>query len=159
MSDQIGGFIGVCGGALFGLLGWFYGITKAKKQRALDETHDHIWQKSRSFSWYVTLISIYILFTLHLFDFSLTISSALGILMIIHLGSWAFSGVIFSYLLYNEADIKVSDFLIGIFVIIVAAIIFTVFAILTKNWYLFLMIIPFSFVGYLFINQSKKVNG
>src|SRR5690625_4295705 len=159
MSEQIAGFIGLYGGALMGLLGVFFGRVKAKKERGLDELHDHIWQKSRSLSWYATLISIYILFSLHLFGIPLTISSVLGILMIVHVGTWGISGAIFSFLLYSEIEIKVSDFLIGILIIIGAAVFFTIITILTHNWLLLLMTIPFSLVGYLFINQSKKVNG
>lgn len=159
MSDQIAGFIGLYGGALMGLFGLFYGRVKAKKERGLDELHDHIWQKSRSISWYATLISIYILFSLHLFGFSLTISSVLGMLMLVHIGTWGIGGAILSFLLYKETELKVSDFFVGTLIIIISSLLFTILTIVTQNWLLLLMTIPFSFVGYLFIHQSKKVNG
>src|SRR5690625_6580766 len=73
------------------------------------------------------------------------------------MGAWAFSGAMLSFLLYRESDIKVSDFLIGVLIIILAAIIFIILTIFTKNWLLLLMTIPFSLIGYLFIKQSKKV--
>src|SRR5690625_5283739 len=133
MSDQIAGFIGLYGGALMGLIGLFYGRAKAKKQRALDETHDHIWQQSRSLSWYATLISIYILFSLHLFGFPLSIASVLGILLIVHMGAWAFSGAMLSFLLYRESDIKVFDFLLGVLIIILAALFFIMLIIFIKK--------------------------
>src|SRR5690625_709861 len=118
MSDQIAGFIGLYGGALMGLIGLFYGRAKAKKQRALDETHDHIWQQSRSLSWYATLISIYILFSLHLFGFPLTIASVLGILLIVHMGALAFSGAMLYFFFYSELVIKFSVFVFSVFIII-----------------------------------------
>jgi len=158
MSNQIAGFIGLYGGALMGLLGLFIGRVKARKERGLDELHDHIWQKSRSIAWYATLISIYILFSLHLFGFSLTVSSVLGMLMIVHIGTWGIGGAILSFLLYKEAELKVSDFLVGTLIIIGSSLLFTTVTIVTQNWLLLLMIIPFSFVGYLFIHQSKKVS-
>src|SRR5690625_7393955 len=153
MSNQIAGFIGLYGGALMGLLGLFIGRVKARKERGLDELHDHIWQKSRSIAWYATLISIYILFSLHLFGFSLTVSSVLGMLMIVHIGTWGIGGAFLSFLLFTETKIKISDFVVGILIIISSVILFTTLTIVTQNWLFFLMTIPFSFVGYLFIHQ------
>src|SRR5690625_2010148 len=109
MEIQIGGMIGLYGGALIGLIGWYVGRNKAKKQRVLDEIHDHIWQKTRSYSWYLTLFTIYILFTLHVFGITLSVSTVLGLVLLIHLGGWGIIGVILTALMYNEKEIKVTD--------------------------------------------------
>ncbi len=101
MEGQIAGLIGLFGGAFMGLVGLFLGRRLAKKQRGLDETHQHIWIKSRSIAWYATLFSIYILFTLHLIGIPLTVSLVLGILLFIHLGTWAIVGIILSSYLYK----------------------------------------------------------
>jgi len=71
MGVQIGGLIGLYGGAVFGILGWWFGRWMAKKQRGLDELHEHIWQKARSISWFFTLATIYVLFSLVIFGIEL----------------------------------------------------------------------------------------
>jgi|SRR5699024_8135255 len=156
MEIQIGGLIGLYGGALIGLIGWLYGRLMAKKQRGLDEIHNYIWQKTRSYSWYVTLITIYILFSLHIFGITLSVAAVLGILLLVHLGSWGIIGIIFSVFMYSEREIKLSGLYIGTGIIIVSTILFIILAILMEYWLYLLMSIPFSIVGYLFIKQGKK---
>lgn len=154
MEDQIGGLIGLYGGALFGLLGWYIGRKKAKKQRGLDELHDHIWQKTRSYSWYITLFAIYILFSLHVFGVPLSVVAVLGVLLFIHLGGWGIIGVILTASMYNEKEIKVPDLLIGICIIVISTLLFVCLAIMMDQWLYLIMTIPFSIVGYLFIRRS-----
>ncbi len=154
MGIQIGGIIGLYGGMICGLLGWYIGRVKAKKQRALDETHHHIWQKARSYSWYVTLVSIYLFFTLHVFGVTLSVAAVLGILLLIHLGSWGIIGMILTGFMYNEKEIKVSDLLIGICIIVISTLVFVCLAIIMDQWMYFIMTLPFSLVGYLFIRKS-----
>lgn len=84
MGVQIGGLNGLYGGAVFGILGWF-GRRLAKKQRGLDELHDHIWQKARSISWFFTLAAFYVLFSLVIFGVELKAAMVLGVMMLVHL--------------------------------------------------------------------------
>lgn len=154
MGIQIGGIIGLYGGMICGLLGWYIGRVKAKKQRALDETHNHIWQKARSYSWYVTIVGIYILFSLYLFGLTFSVAAALGILILIQLGSWGIIGMLLTGFMYNEKEIKVSDLLIGICIIVISTLLFVSLAIIMDQWMYFIMTLPFSIVGYLFIRKS-----
>ena len=59
---------------------------KAKKNRGLDELYDHIWQKAKSYAWYMTLAAIYIFFSLMVFGIELNIAMVLGILLLVHIG-------------------------------------------------------------------------
>jgi len=102
MGVQIGGLVGLLGGMICGLAGWYFGRRAAKKERGLDEVHDFIWQKARSYSWYVTLVILYVLFFLYVFGVAISVPVALGILMFVHLFSWAIIGVILSSNLYDE---------------------------------------------------------
>jgi len=155
MEIQIWGLAGLYGGMICGLLGWYVGRRKAQKNRGLDETHDHIWTKAKSWSWYATLAGIYILFTLHAVGIEIGTAASLGILMIIHMASWAISGIIFSLHLYSEKEMKISDFSIGIGIIVVSFFFFTVLAIVLDDWLYLLMTIPCSLIGYMFMKQSK----
>ena len=156
MEIQIGGMIGLYGGALIGLIGWYVGRNKAKKQRVLDEIHDHIWQKTRSYSWYLTLFTIYILFTLHGFGITMGVAPVLGIIMIVHIASWGIIGSFLTAFMYSEKTFKTNDFFIGLGVIIISAILFLVLSLITNHWLYLLMSIPFGMVGYLFMKQSKQ---
>jgi len=156
MSGQIAGLIGLYGGAILGLLGWYYGRKLAKKQRGLDETHDHIWKKARSYSWYVTLFTIYILFSLYLFDITFSVPFALSMLILAQLASWALIGSFFTTLMYSETEIKISSFAIGMVIIIVSALLFLVLSLLTNSWLYLLISLPFVIIGFLFIKDSKE---
>jgi hypothetical protein len=74
------------GGLICGTLGWWFGRQKARKNRGLDELYEHIWQKARSFSWYITLATIYVLFSLVGFGIELNSAMVLGILLFAHMG-------------------------------------------------------------------------
>ena len=92
MEFSIGGIFGLYGGMICGILGWWFGRQKAKKNRGLDELYDHIWQKAKSYSWYMTLAAIYIFFSLMVFGIELNIAMVLGILLLVHIGSWGSLG-------------------------------------------------------------------
>lgn len=119
MGIHIGGLIGLIGGAICGLSGWYFGRRGARKQGELDEVHDHIWQKARSTSWYVTLIALYILFFLYAFGVPLSTPASLGLLLFAHLFSWAISGLILSSTIYNESkgDRQIYTFLMLFFLL------------------------------------------
>lgn len=129
MGIEVGGLIGLLGGMITGLAGWYFGRKKANKERGLDEIHEHIWQKARSYSWYTTLIVIYLLFFLYIFGVSLSVPIVLAILMFIHLFSWAIFGTIFSSKIYseNEGDKQITKFVIGFFTIFGFAILLLIF--------------------------------
>lgn len=88
MVVSIGRLNGLYGGMICEILRWF-GRYKAKKNRGLDELYHYIWQKAKAYSWYVTLGAIYFFFTLLVFGIELNVAMVLGILLLIHLGSWA----------------------------------------------------------------------
>lgn len=48
MDISIGGMIGLYGGAICGLLGWWFGRKMARKNRGIDELYTHIWQRAKS---------------------------------------------------------------------------------------------------------------
>src|SRR5690625_1121496 len=151
---QLGGLIGLYGGLLMGLGGWYFGRRQAKKQRALDETHDHIWKKARSISWYTTIIAIYILFSLYLVNVQLTIPMILGVLLFIQLGSWGISGIVLTAILYSEKKINIK-LIIGYTIIIVSSFGFLLMMTLNKEWFLLTWIVPCIIAGVMFIRQSK----
>lgn len=78
MVVSIGGIIGLYGGMICGIIGWWFGRKKARGNRGLDEVHYHIWQKAKSYSWYVTLGAIYIFFSLLVFGIHVNIAMVLG---------------------------------------------------------------------------------
>lgn len=85
MEMQLGGMLGLYGGMIMGLVGWWFGRKKARENRGLDEVHQHIWQKARSHSWYITLASIYFLFSLVIAGVEMSPAMILGILLLAHL--------------------------------------------------------------------------
>lgn len=129
---EIGGLIGLTMGVGFGLLGIFFGRRTAKKKRELDEVYEHIWQKARSLSWYVTLVSIYLLLLLALLGFMISIVKAMSIILFIHLFSWGGIGSYLSMKIYSEseADNQLYKFLLSFFLILG-----TVFIVITA-WFL-----------------------
>lgn len=101
MSISIGGMLGLYGGLLFGIFGWWYGRKKSREKRGLDELHVHIWRKARSYSWYVTIVFIYILFSFILFGIHMSSAMVLGLLMLVHIASWAFIGIALTIKIQN----------------------------------------------------------
>ncbi|KAB8135708.1 hypothetical protein F9U64_10540 [Gracilibacillus oryzae] len=142
MEVSIGGIIGLYGGMLFGVLGWWFGRKKAKENRGLDELYYHIWQKARSYAWYVTLGAIYVFFSLIMFGVELSTAMVLGILLLAHVGSWGMIGIIMSVNMTSTAPLQPSRVKIGISVIV-----FTIVSILTNNWLFLLVSIPPNLIG------------
>ncbi|ERI07437.1 hypothetical protein [Aneurinibacillus aneurinilyticus] len=89
MTETIGALIGLFGGAVLGLSGWFFGRKRAYKNRGLDERYYLIRDKARATSWQVTLAAMYILFFLVILKIGISAASALGILLLVQMGSWA----------------------------------------------------------------------
>ncbi|XQY93770.1 hypothetical protein ACNRWW_10365 [Metabacillus sp. HB246100] len=158
MGLQIGGMIGLYGGATFGLLAWWFGRRMAKKQRGLDELHDHIWQKARSISWFFTLAAIYILFSLVVFGIELRAAMVLGVIMIVHIASWGITGVILSINMNMTEPLKTSRVKFGVTIVLVSFIIFTILSISTGNWWFLLASIPPNVFGFIRALTPERSN-
>lgn len=117
---EIGGLIGLSFGIIMGLIGLIMGRKKAKKRRELDEFHHHIWEKTRSISWYVTLVVIYILLILALLGFITSLIKSLSILLVVHLFTWAIIGSYLSSRLYAgaKADRQLRYFSLVYFIVL-----------------------------------------
>ncbi|MGE7694653.1 hypothetical protein ACQKNC_11110 [Lysinibacillus sp. NPDC094177] len=143
MEVSIGGIIGLYGGMICGILGWWFGRKKARENRGLDELYYHIWQNAKSYSWYVTLGAIYVLFSLIMFGIELSNAMVLGILLLTHLGSWGIIGIILSINMSSTVPLQPSRVKFGLIVIATSIIVFTIISIMTKNWmFLLLSILP-----------------
>ncbi|MED3873883.1 MULTISPECIES: hypothetical protein [Lysinibacillus] len=142
MEINIWGMIGLYGGVIGGLLGWWFGRQKARKNRGLDELYYHIWQKARSYSWYVTLGALYVFFTLLNFGIELSTAMVLGILLLTHVASWGIIGIILTINMSSAAPLQPSRVKVGLFVFITSIIVFTIISILTTNWLFLLFSIP-----------------
>ncbi|WP_155591914.1 hypothetical protein [Lysinibacillus cavernae] len=143
MEISIGGVLGLYGGMTCGILGWWLGRRKARKNRGLDELHDHIWQKARSFSWYVTLGVIYVLFSLIMFGIELSTAMVLGILLLAHLGSWGIIGVFLTISMSSSVPFQLTPVNVGIGINVASLITFTIISIMTNNWlFLLFSILP-----------------
>lgn len=143
MELSIGGIIGLYGGMICGILGWWFGRKKARENRGLDELYYHIWQNAKSYSWYVTLGAIYVLFSLIMFGIELSNAMVLGILLLTHLGSWGIIGIILSINMSSTVPLQPSRVKFGLIVIATSIIVFTIISIMTKNWmFLLLSILP-----------------
>lgn len=147
MEVSIGGIIGLYGGMICGILGWWFGRKKARENRGLDELYYYIWQKARSYSWYVTLGVIYVFFSLIMFGIELSPAMVLGILLLTHLGSWGIIGAILSINMSSTAPLQSSRVKLGIIVIAASIIVFTIISIMTNNWMFLLLSIPPNLIG------------
>lgn len=159
MGVQIGGLIGLYGGATFGILGWWLGRHFAKKNRGLDELYYHIWQKDRSISWYFTLFAIYVLFSLVLFGINLSIAAVLGIIMLVHIASWGISGMILSMNYHRTEPIRLSELKMNIVIAFITLLTFTIISIVTSNWKFLIASIPpaiFVTVSAFFPNHKRN---
>ncbi|MGG2074067.1 hypothetical protein AB1J28_12010 [Lysinibacillus irui] len=155
MELNIWGMIGLYGGVIGGLLGWWFGRKKARKNRGLDELYYHIWQKARSYSWYVTLGALYVFFTLIIFGIELSTAMVLGILLLTHIASWGIIGIILSINMSSTAPLKPYRVKIGIIVFVTSIIVFTIISILTTNWLFLIFSIPPNLIA-LFIAFTPK---
>ncbi|MEY2366134.1 hypothetical protein ACM1TL_04185 [Lysinibacillus capsici] len=142
MEINIWGMIGLYGGVIGGLLGWWFGRQKARKNRGLDELYYHIWQKARSYSWYVTLGALYVFFTLLNFGIELSTAMVLGILLLTHVASWGIIGIMTTINMSSAAPLQPSRVKVGLFVFMTSIIVFTIISILTTNWLFLLFSIP-----------------
>lgn len=117
---EVGGLIGLLFGVILGIIVWFIGRKRAIKKREHDEVNEHIWKTARSYSWYTTLITIYILLLLALLGLITSIVKALSILLIVHLFSWAIAGAYCSSSLYyeEEADRRLYRILLSYFIVL-----------------------------------------
>lgn len=147
MGMQIGGLIGLYGGAAIGILSWWLSRRLVKKQRGLDELHQHIWQKSRSISWFFTLTSIYVLFSLVIFGIEIGAAMALAIILTVHLASWGITGMILSINMNMAEPLKPSRVKFGISVVVVSLITFSIISIVTGNWWFLIASIPPNIIG------------
>ncbi len=147
MEVSFGGIIGLYGGMICGILGWWFGRKKARKNRGLDELYYHIWQKARSYSWYVTLGAIYVFFSLIVFGIQLSSAMVLGILLLAHLGSGGIIGAILSNNMSSTVPLQPSRVKFGIIVIAASIIVFTIISIMTNNWMFLLLSIPPNLIG------------
>ncbi|WP_323652962.1 hypothetical protein [Lysinibacillus xylanilyticus] len=91
-----------------GILGWWFGRKKTRENRGLDELYYHIWQNAKSYSWYVTLGAIYVLFSLIMFGIELSNAMVLGILLLTHLGSWGIIGIVLSISMSSTVTLQPS---------------------------------------------------
>lgn len=149
MGLQVGGLIGLYGGLICGIIGWYVGRKIASKERGLDETHDYIWSKARSYSWFATIASIYILFSLYLFGLEMSIAMVLGILLLVQLGTWGGSGTILSVMMYSESETN-SHFMsmtVGLILIVFSFIFSVMLAMMLENWVYILLMLPFGLIG------------
>lgn len=142
MEINIWGMIGLYGGVIGGLLGWWFGRQKARKNRGLDELYYHIWQKARSYSWYVTLGALYVFFTLLSFGIELSTAMVLGILLLTHVASWGIIGIMMTINMSSAAPLQPSRVKVGLFVFMTSIIVFTIISLLTTNWLFLLFSIP-----------------
>ena len=142
MDMQLGGMLGLYGGMIMGLAGWWFGRKKARENRGLDEVYQHIWQKTRSFSWYITLAAIYLLFSLVLAGVEMSPAMILGILLLVHLGSWGVFGIGISINMSVNDPIKLNRVKMTLIVTIIAITSFTILSIVTDNWMILLLSIP-----------------
>lgn len=156
MEVQIGGLIGLYGGAMIGILGWWFGRRMSKKQRGLDELHDHIWQKARSISWFFSLASMYILFTLIMFGMELRAAMVLGVIMLVHFASWGITGVILSINMNMEEPLKPSRVKSGLAIVVLSLLLFTVLSVVTGNWWILLASVPPTTIGLIWVLTPEK---
>ncbi|HZW67729.1 MAG TPA: hypothetical protein VFF20_03865 [Pseudogracilibacillus sp.] len=127
---NLGGIIGLTFGVVSALVGIIIGQKQARKSRADDEVHDYIWKRARSYSWYATLLIIYVLLLLSLLGVLLSTIKVLSVLLIVHLFTWASVGLYLSAIMFSEekADKNVQWVLLALFIVLgTAMLVITIF--------------------------------
>lgn len=158
MDGAIGGMVGLFGGMIFGALGWWFGRQKAKKNRGLDEFNRHIRQTARATSWFFTLGAMYLFFSLHLFGVKMSLAMVLALLILVHVGSWGIIAVALTVNMSIPEPLKVSRMVIGVFIIVVTTLTFTIITIIMKNpLILALSILPNVLGLYIILSRKKEV--
>jgi len=94
--DQLGVLLLILLAIIVGLLGIWWGRKQAARKRGLDERYDIISSKSQAVAWKFTLVAIYILFIIIACGVKLSAAPVLGIVLFIHLASWAFSNIYYN---------------------------------------------------------------
>ncbi|MBS4174812.1 hypothetical protein [Bacillus sp. FJAT-49736] len=158
MEISVGGLVGLYGGLLIGGFGWWFGRKMAHKNRGIDELYHHIWQKARSYSWFATIAAIYILFSISALGVPLKVPMVLGVLLLVHLGSWAIIGMVMNFRMnvIPKPVNKATKIVLGVTIITISIIIFTTMSLVTQNWkFLLWSIIPNS-LGIWSIIQIKE---
>lgn len=157
MEVSLIGMLGLYGGMICGILGWWFGRKKTREQRGLDELYDHIWQKARSYAWYATLVAIYILFSFVMFGVDLSAAMVLGILLLVHLGSWAMIGSVLSIIMKSAKPFQPTRALVAIVIITLTIVVFTIISIVLTDWRYMMMNIPISLAVLLYTKTSTKI--
>ncbi|MFC6333840.1 hypothetical protein ACFP56_14530 [Paenibacillus septentrionalis] len=134
-------YVGIYGGLIFGLLGWYFGRRAARKNRGLDEMHDYIWNKARSASWYAVITAIYLLMTLHVSGITINLMPALSILLFVQLSSWAITGAVYASKLTTNSTVNQS-FVLSTIIAAFFIVFFIIVSLLTDNWKFLLAAIP-----------------
>jgi len=134
-------YVGIYGGLLLGLLGWYFGRTAARKKRGLDEMNTHIWSKARATSWYFTAAAIYLLMTLELMGINLNLIPALSILLLVHLASWAIAGAFYSFNLIRPSSPN-NAVIISTIIGSTLFVFFVIISAITDNWKFLFAAIP-----------------
>lgn len=139
------GYVGLFGGLLFGIAGWYFGRRRMAINNGLDEVLSYIAAKSRSISWYFTIVAIYVLFSLEVFGLSIGTIPSLAILLFVHLGSWGLTSLILHSRMTHDPDETgngklqlVQGIAIGVSILIL----FAIFYVVSGNWRFLLAAIP-----------------
>src|SRR5699024_12364660 len=101
-----------------------------RKNSADDEVHYYIWKRARSYSWYATLLIIYVLLLLSLLGVLLSTIKVFSVLLIVHLFTWASVGLYLSASMFNEekADKNVQWVLLALLIVLgTAMLVITIF--------------------------------
>ena len=126
-------YVGIYGGLIFAIAGWYFGRRAMTKKNGLDEVLAFIAAKSRSISWYFTMAAICVLFSLEVFGLSIGTIPSLGILLFVHLGGWGLTSLILHSRMTNDPDDPgkgklqlVQGYGIGLSILILSAIIYVI---------------------------------
>lgn len=139
------GYIGIYGGLLLALAGWYFGRRSAAKKNGLDEVLAFILTKSRAISWYFTIAAIYFLLSMEIFGLAIGTIPALSILLFVHLGSWASCTFLLHVQMTRDPEAKISRKMQMILCVGIGGailILFMIVSVLTSNMHFLLAAIP-----------------
>lgn len=156
MNIQFGPLLIMYAGLLCALLAAYFGKRKAAKHNGNDEVQDHIFKTARSFSWYATIVTIYVMFTLYGVGVDMGVPPTIGIIMLVQMASWGISAPVLNYY-YSVEKTPNMNGVIGILIILVSVALFIILAVVTENWLFLFWPIPSSIIGLYFIKQGYKV--